>query len=174
MSEQYYFDANALFKYYREETGSLAIRRLVANATAPILLSPLTVLECFSVIMGNKRKGSLKKNQANALFHRLRKDMGRDAHTHRPFLLIPIPENIYHRAESLLLLHAGQWQFGSNDALHIAIAEKLQSHYQAIMATSDRSMKHVCEHLKIPVWDVEKVSLSTNDLGTKDTFLSQS
>ncbi len=41
-SLKYYFDANALVKYYREEQGSLQIKRLVSNAK-PILISPLTL-----------------------------------------------------------------------------------------------------------------------------------
>jgi len=36
---QYYFDANALFKYYQDEKGDLKIRRLVANAKKPVLVS---------------------------------------------------------------------------------------------------------------------------------------
>jgi predicted nucleic acid-binding protein len=47
---RYYFDANALVKYYREEQGSLQIKRLVSNSK-PILISPLTLVECVSVFM---------------------------------------------------------------------------------------------------------------------------
>ncbi|SEH07491.1 type II toxin-antitoxin system VapC family toxin [Candidatus Venteria ishoeyi] len=156
MPLHYYFDANALFKFYHEQHGGLTIRRLVANSPTLILVSPLTVLECFGVIMRYQRKKLLKRKQAHALFKRLRKDMGSRPDTHRPFLLIPISASIYQRAESLLLQHAGQWQFGSNDALHLAIAETLQADHETIMTTSDRAMKHVCERLNIPVWDAEK------------------
>lgn len=41
---QYYFDANALFKYYRDEKGSLNIKRLVSMQSNPILVSSLTSL----------------------------------------------------------------------------------------------------------------------------------
>jgi hypothetical protein len=33
VERQYYFDANALFKYYHDEKGDLKIRRLVAIVT---------------------------------------------------------------------------------------------------------------------------------------------
>jgi len=36
---QYYFDANALFKYYQDEKGSLNIRRLVSNVSHPIFIA---------------------------------------------------------------------------------------------------------------------------------------
>ncbi|MCP4699932.1 MAG: type II toxin-antitoxin system VapC family toxin, partial [Gammaproteobacteria bacterium] len=48
--QRYYLDANALFKFYfnpkeHGQKGVLAIRRLVANAAEPVLLSQLTILD---------------------------------------------------------------------------------------------------------------------------------
>jgi PIN domain nuclease of toxin-antitoxin system len=49
-TQKYYFDANALLKYYQDEQGSLQIHRLVSNEK-PILVSPLTLVECVGVLM---------------------------------------------------------------------------------------------------------------------------
>jgi predicted nucleic acid-binding protein len=51
VDQRYYFDANALIKYYTKEPGSLQISRLVSNAK-PILISPLTLIESINVLAG--------------------------------------------------------------------------------------------------------------------------
>ncbi len=71
---RYYFDANALFKYYQYEKGHLKIRRLVALAPTPVLVSQLTLLECFGVAVKRYRKKLLKQKEVKKMFKHLRKD----------------------------------------------------------------------------------------------------
>jgi len=73
----------------------------------------------------------------------------------RPFKIIPIHEEAFRLAESLLLQYALSLDISSNDALHLAIVEKLQSQFSAILVTSDNSMQKVCERLSIPFYDPE-------------------
>jgi len=54
-------DTNGLLKFYIDAKGSLAIRRLVANAPSPIFVSSLARLEFFGVLAKFLRSGELKK-----------------------------------------------------------------------------------------------------------------
>jgi predicted nucleic acid-binding protein len=77
-SQRYYFDANALVKYYREEQGSLQIKRLVSNAK-PILISPLTLVECVSVLMKFNRNNQLKRRKLIKIIKLVDKNTGTDS-----------------------------------------------------------------------------------------------
>jgi hypothetical protein len=57
------------------------LRRLVSKASPPIIVSSLTLLECFGVVMEHYRKGKLKKKQVNDLYQRLDKDIGENKDT---------------------------------------------------------------------------------------------
>ena len=62
---RYYFDTNALWKYYKaneNEKGILNIRRLVANSPHPILISPLTLLEFIDILTKNVRQKNIKQS----------------------------------------------------------------------------------------------------------------
>jgi predicted nucleic acid-binding protein len=150
--KSYYFDANALFKYYKDEKGSLQIRRLVAMYR-PILVSNLTLLECCSTVMKYRREGKLKQRNVNRFFERLRKDTS-DNTTSRPFLIISISEESFKQAQNLLFLYAGKYSIGSNDALHLVIVQKLSS--QPILVTSDGAFQRVCERNQMTFYDPEK------------------
>ncbi len=153
----YYFDANALFKYYRDQKGSLNIRRLVSNSTKPVLLSSLTLLECFGVVMKYYRKKYLKKKDVTKLFKRIRRDAGIINTSTRPFRIIPMPDRTFSLAQSILLQYACTYQIGSNDALHLAIMKRFDINEKFfIMVTSDNSMKRVCEKICTPIYDPEK------------------
>ncbi len=119
----YYFDANALVKYYQEQKGCLNIRRLVANSPQPIMVSPLTIVEYVGVLTRYLRQHHLKRTQLNSIVSRLRHDVGIATKT-RPFMVTPMPPNVYQVAESLLLRYAHQ-AIGSKDGLHLAVVVKL-------------------------------------------------
>jgi predicted nucleic acid-binding protein len=156
LEQNHYFDTNALFKYYHNEKGSLRIRRLVSNASHPIIVSSLTVLECFGVIMEYYRRGNLKKKHVNDLYQRLDKDMGKNKDTNRPFQIIEMPDGVFQLAKNILFQYAYSFRVESNDALHLAIVKKLQTESSSItMITSDKSMQKVCEHLGIPFFNPE-------------------
>lgn len=153
--KKFYFDANALWKYYRDEKGSLAIRRLVSNSSDPILISYLTRLECFSVLLKQFRQGHLKRKWVNKLVQRLRRDTNPDTKI-RPFTIVTWSDHTFRLAEGSLLQYADRWGIGSHDSLHIAIAIHLQASFQSItFVTSDRSLKEVCQELKLPTYDPE-------------------
>jgi len=148
--KRYYFDANVLFKYYKDEQGSLEIRRLVTNAHHLILVSELTLLECFSVAMKYRRKGIFKTRKITLFSNALKKVANARS---RQFELVPIPQGTFKLAHEILLNYAKNNDFGSHDALHLAIVKKQIN--QAIMVTSDEAMKNVCAQVNIPIYDPE-------------------
>lgn len=152
MTEKYYFDANALFKYYRDEEGSLNVRRLVSNAK-PIYISPLTWLECQSVLKQKQRQGQLKPRAIRQVWNRLRDDVSQSSSTSRFFYELPIPDGCFRQAGNLLLEYAGQFSFSANDALHVAIACLLPD--KPVFVTSDKSLKLLCNEIKLPCYDPE-------------------
>ncbi|MCK5521789.1 MAG: type II toxin-antitoxin system VapC family toxin [Thiomargarita sp.] len=152
---QYYFDANALFKYYHDEKGDLKIRRLVSNSQKPILISSLTLLEYFNVVMQYRRKNIFKNKHINTVFNHLIKD-ARYNTTNRPFQIIPVSEEVFSVAQNILFHHARTFQIGSYDALHLAIFKQISSETSAILVTSDQSMQKVCEQISISFYDPEK------------------
>lgn len=155
VTSRYYFDANALFKYYQEEKGSLAIRRLVSNAAVPILVSSLTLLEYFNVVLQCRRKNYFRNREVNQVFKQLKREAGINS-THRPFQIVPFSEEVFPLAQSILFEHARVLQIGSLDALHLAMVKKLQTPSVAtVMVTSDQSMQKVCDRLAIPMYDPE-------------------
>jgi hypothetical protein len=84
-------------------------------------------------------------------------DKNVDTGTHtiiRLFQVIAMPEETFLLAKRILVQYANTFAIGSNDAMHLAILQTLNS--QAIMVTSDVSMQNVCERLQIPVYDPEK------------------
>jgi predicted nucleic acid-binding protein len=150
--KKYYFDANALFKYYRDEKGSLNVRRLVSSAK-PIYISPVTWLECQSILKKQQRQGKLKPRAVRQVWHRLRDDVSQSSATSRPFCELPMSGRCFRQAGSILLEYAGQFQFSANDALHLAITYLLPD--QTIFVTSDQSLKNVCNNIGLSCYDPE-------------------
>ena len=151
---QYYFDANALFKYYQDEKGDLKIRRLVSNSQKPILVSSLCLLECLNVVMRCRRKNIFKSRRVMRIFKQLKKDARINTTTH-PFQIIPLSEEVFSVAQTILFHHARTFQIGSLDALHLAIFKTLPPELSPILVTSDQSMQKVCEQLSISFYDPE-------------------
>ncbi|MEZ4671271.1 MAG: type II toxin-antitoxin system VapC family toxin [Anaerolineae bacterium] len=158
----YYFDANALYKFYRGqikgEKGSLNIRRL-ASTSHPIQISPLTQLEYVSILMKDFRKGYLKKGDLQKLIKRLRRDVsivGRG--TARPFYAVSVPDGTYKQAESILLVHGTKFSIGSNDALHLAFVKKYSASTPITIVTSDQSMIYICKEIDVIHYDPENAS----------------
>jgi predicted nucleic acid-binding protein len=154
VERQYYFDANALFKYYQDENGDLKIRRLVSNSQKPILVSSLTLLECLNVVMRCRRKNLFKSRRVMRIYKQLKKD-ARFGTTNHPFQIIPVSDDVFSVAQSILFHHARTFQIGTYDALHLAIFKKLSVEPSPILVTSDQSMQKVCEQLSIPFYDPE-------------------
>lgn len=155
LTSNYYFDTNALFKYYKSEAGTLNIRRFVSNSSKPVLVSSLTLLECFGVMMEYYRKRQLKKKDVNDLYKRLEKDVAKNWETTRPFQRIKMPEGSFRLAKDILFQQGYTFRVEATDALHLAIAKKLSELSPVIMVTSDHAMQHVCKHLSISVYDPE-------------------
>ena len=155
----YYFDANALWKFYQKgELGVINARRLVSNSESSVLISPLTSVEFFSVLMRKYRQGSIKKRQVRNIANRFRRDVSTKEFGRRPFKMSVLPESSYRNAESVLLNFAGKSNIGSLDGLHIGIVQSLQSvgYEDIIMVTSDQPMQTVCRRLDIQHYDPEQ------------------
>jgi predicted nucleic acid-binding protein len=160
VEHRYYFDTNALLKYYNpwikhyhEEEGILAIRRLVSNSPAPILVSPLTSLELIGKLTYFFRQKVLKRRNLHSITDHLKKDLGINTTIH-PFEVVSMPEGVFRLAELILLKNA-QFAISSNDALHLAIVQKLSLQYTPQMVTSDNSLQRVCDVMKITFYDPE-------------------
>ena len=156
----YYFDANALLKYYhpllkhhQDEKGILPIRRLVSNSLSPILISPITSLELVGKFTQFFRQGLIKRKRLHTVITLLKKETGTNA-TARPFEIFELPDNVFRLAETILLEQA-KFAIGSNDALHLAIVKKL-SLDKVIMVTSDQSLQKVCTQTQVPFYDPEQ------------------
>ncbi len=148
----YYFDTNALWKFYQNQPGDLDIRRLVSNVTEQVLISPLTMLEFVGVLMKYYRKGFLRPKQVRAVAKRLRRDAAL-GNSHRPFKVVPLPENAFRKAEDALLQWGYQYNIQSNDALHLAIVLKLNDEEDdglVVLVTSDGSLQTTArrEHVR--------------------------
>jgi predicted nucleic acid-binding protein len=151
--KRYYFDANALFKGYTEEVGSTLIKRFISDSSLPIFVSELTLLECFSVAMKEKRAGNFKLKRTRSIYEALKKI----AHAHSPhFELVFMPEEIFKVAHEILLTYAKTYDIGSHDALHLAIVKNLE--FSAVMVTSDNSLCIVCQQMKVEFYNPESES----------------
>jgi len=163
--KKYYFDANALVKYYKasvdyyeNEKGCEQIVDLV-SISKPIFISPLTLIETIGfftkfIFRSQIGKKSRKKrlNELDILMDFLQRNIGHNGDNPRPFQMITMPEGIFQLAESILLENADA-AIQTNDALHLAIVKKQIN--QTIMVTSDGAMKNVCAQVNIPIYDPE-------------------
>lgn len=173
--QHYYFDTNALWKYYRlsqtypvendvpplnieekKEKGCLVIRRLVSNSLTSVLVSQLTILEMIGRLMRSRRQRHLKQKGLNKVVKRLRQDICLEEKAHH-FRLCSISADDFRLAESILLQYAYHFSISSYDALHLAIVQKLHSYDLTVtMVTSDNSLKRVCEKTGVAFYDPEQ------------------
>lgn len=151
----HYFDTNVFWKFYRAEEGDLLTRRLVANSDAQILVSPLTLLEFIDVLLQYYRRGALKRKDVRAIAKRVRRDTAR-GNSHRPFRLLMLTEEAFREAQSILLEHACNYSFGSNDALHLGIILRSQEVNGVHFVTCDRSLQRAAQHRRVAWYDPEK------------------
>ncbi len=153
INKRYYFDTNALFKHYvSKET---EIRRL-SSSTAVVYVSNLTHLEVLGVLMRYLRQGKLKEKKIHSIIDQLQHDIGTTPR-HR-FQLVSTQEGVFRYARALMTKYAKNYELGTNDALHIAIAKTLTP--VVIMVTSDGGknlgkMKGVCAKIGLEVLDPE-------------------
>ncbi len=155
----YYFDANALWKFYRDEQGDVNVRRLVARSSPQVLVSPLTMLEFFGVLMKYYRKRLIKRKQVRAIAKRLRRD-STTGNVHRPFRIVHISADSFRQAQSILLQEAGKYNIQANDALHLAIVLALNADGSVALVTCDGSLQHTAQRRGIHCYDPERNSWS--------------
>jgi len=167
MNKSYYLDTNAFFKYYCDEIGSDKIRNLVEKGEK-IYISELTFLEITNMLLAiyrtpkkdqltqKNRLRAYSKKQVKLTITRMLGDIENCL-----FKLEKIPmDNLFENARTLLLNHAENLNFGSLDALHIAIIESGWKTGEICFVTSDGSgggrLIGVCKKLQISVYDPEK------------------
>ncbi|MCE5211021.1 MAG: type II toxin-antitoxin system VapC family toxin [Deltaproteobacteria bacterium] len=153
--KRYYFDAAAFLKFYRDETGSIKIRRLVASASQQILISSVTILEFVNVILKYHRKGHFKKKTTRKIIQRFRRDVSINSKT-RPFTVVESSNTLLITAKIILLQYAYYNNIESMDALHLAVIEDLKSKFMNILfVTSDHGLISVCKKSNIDFCDPE-------------------
>jgi len=154
MSSLYYLDTNALWKFYQDQTGDVNVRRLVARSPSQVLISPLTMLEFFGVLMKYYRKRLIKRKQIHAIAKRLRRDSAID-NVHRPFRVVQIPDGSFRQAQSILLQDASRYSIQTNDALHLAIVLKLNTADPVVLVTADGSLQNTAQRRGIDWYNPE-------------------
>jgi len=150
----HYFDANALWKYYRDEKGDVNVRRLVARSSSQILISPLTLIEFLGVLTRYYRKRFIKRKHVNSIAGRMRRD-STAGKTNRPFRVIPVPAGSFHEAQSILLQYGSHYDLQSNDALHLAIVAKHGVTDPVVLVTSDRALQNTAQKKGVDCYDPE-------------------
>jgi predicted nucleic acid-binding protein len=159
--KKYYFDTNPLMKCYREnEKGHENVLFLVKTAN-PIFLSPLTCVEVIGVFAKYMRKTtdnqSYKSKNLKKLVRLLKRSIGYNENSIRPFRIISTPTDVFKQAESILLNNV-DCNIQTNDALHLAIVKKQE--FPTVMVTSDRALKNVCRRMNVEFYDPESGVLS--------------
>ena len=151
----YYFDTNALWKFYYGQENYLKIRRLVASSSSQILVSPLTMIEFVGVLMKYHRKKPVKRKHVNAIIRRMRRDVG-TVNRHRPFRVDDLPENVFREAESILL-RCGDNAIQTIDALHLAVVVRLDrlSTSTIVLVTSDGPLLNAAQKSGVNCYDPE-------------------
>ncbi len=144
--KRYYFDTNALIKYYafKDEKGIEITQKIVDNF--PVFISNLTSLEYFKKLMDFFRKKEINKSNLKKLTQRFYED------TENRFILIANPENIFFDAQQLILTYGKTNNISANDALHICIAKCIPN---GIIVTSDRVIKNICDKIQLATFDPE-------------------
>lgn len=167
MAKAYYFDTNAFFKYYCLEKGSEQIRNLV-KAEENIYISELTYLEITNILLtiyrtpkqdqlkNKSRLQAYSKKRVKEIMIQMLGDIENCL-----FKLEKVPmNNLFENARMLLLNHAENLNFGSLDALHVAIVESGWKNGEIYFVTSDGSgggrLIGLCEKLNIPTFNPEK------------------
>lgn len=150
----HYLDANALWKFYRDEIGDANIRALVADSPAQVLVSPLTMLEFIGVLMKYYRKQRIGRRHVNAIAKRLRRDCAAGK-SHRPFKVTPMPDSCLREAEGILLQHGCKNDLQTNDALHLAIVATLCREGPVILVTSDGPLQGAIQRRGMAWYDPE-------------------
>lgn len=146
----HYLDANALWKFYRDEPGDVHVRRLVSGSSPQILISPVTVLEFIGVLMKYYRKGLIGRRHVNRIAKRLRRDSAL-GNTHRPFRMIPLPDGFAREAKGILLQYGCTCSIQTNDAIHLAIVLRLQQDHPPILVTSDQPLQEAAQRRGV-IW----------------------
>jgi len=149
----YYFDTNALLKYYDvngNELGVENVRNLV-ESEKQVLISELTILETISVLKKKQRTNPNRKKYFRKTIDFILIDIK------SKFINIPVPEKSFEEAQNILLTY-GDFDVGSLDVLHAAIVNNLRDSVHFV--TSDGSgggrLIGVCKKLQISVYDPEK------------------
>ncbi|OQY45003.1 MAG: hypothetical protein B6242_11445 [Anaerolineaceae bacterium 4572_78] len=132
MDKQYYFDTNALIKYFKikPEEGLTNIARLVSKTTKPILISDWTVLEIVGFICKRYRQGKTKKRKARKVIERLRST------TIPHFRYFRISPDTIKLSESMVV--------------------KYGFHHELTIKDADGSLINICGKENIDVYDPEK------------------
>ncbi|MDM8529630.1 type II toxin-antitoxin system VapC family toxin [Anaerolineales bacterium HSG25] len=157
MGKIYYFDTSAYWKYYRgpNENGFHIVNNLVANQKEPIWISLFTQLEFYGRVAKAIRKGDVKRRKSPRLLKKIRAEIGKSG----KFMVVPLPSGVYREAERIILIH-NNYDFGTMDAIHIAIVNLLQqTNPNIVMVASDNGLLNCCRALNISTFNPEKDSL---------------
>lgn len=178
----YYFDANALYKKYQDESGSSTIHQLIEISQKPILISRLTVLEVFSRLAKAYRTGNvvhhcrhcdkiikppkIGKRALSKATEILKEEILHNFPSDESiFQIISMPKGVFRAAEIIVQQYAieNKLGIGSMDALHLAIVQKSDLDLPIIMVSSDKALLNACKKMEIEYINPqdEKTNLTT-------------
>ncbi|GEM_PF-1973440 len=154
MNDAYFFDANAVYKYYQTEPGSEVVRQLVQANPYRCFISEWSAVEFISIFRRYIQADGVKKEeqeQRRVIFHAIYQQFQQDLQG-RVFIAMSIPlqwraqmsELIIHLIDSIEV--AKRPSLKAPDALQfITFRQLCQSFSQAKMVTSDGALFTVCQ-----------------------------
>ncbi|MDM8532515.1 type II toxin-antitoxin system VapC family toxin [Anaerolineales bacterium HSG25] len=155
MSSAYFFDANAIYKYYQDEAGSETVRQLVQDNPYRCFISEWSVVEFISIFRKyiqadgvKKAEQETRKNQFYGLYQRFQNDL-----QSRLFIIMPIPVQWRADMSGLIIRLAidpldvtARPSLKPPDALQFITFQQLcQTFPQTCMVTNDKPLTKVCK-----------------------------
>jgi uncharacterized protein with PIN domain len=149
----YFFDTTALAKLYHQEAGSDPVEELVRNPDHRILISPLAVVEMYSVFALKVRSQAINTDEATALRRRFLSDIRAGV-----FEVLALAQAHYERAEQLIASYGFRHRLRTLDALQLSVAGGLPPGLLDHVVASDRALGDVAILEQFSVIDPEEHS----------------
>ncbi len=138
MAERFYLDTSALLPYYRNESTSHRIQKILLDIDPPALISSLTRVEFVSAIARWVRMNELTEAEAGLIESTFNNDTKLGL-----FLVRPMSPKHFNQAEKWI--SARKTGLRTLDALHLASSWS----YEAMMITCDKILHQSAKKLGI-------------------------
>ena len=149
---KYFFDTNAIVKYYHIENGSEYINDLILNTSNIIFISNLSVVETISTFARKVRTNELAKS----IFEKTQNKFFEDI-TANIFILKNLTHIHFQAALKLINIYATTYSLRTLDALQFAITKELQNNQSLdYFVSSDQKLINIIKEENIECINPEK------------------